>query len=170
MEKTFMTIDEGTRDNYTKRLDIFKYVTTPDTSAISGDLNTTIEKNTVAITLHRPSHWTDDNYLMIGKAQFLKKNYEKAQNTFEYMVEEYDPEFLELKEAEADAKANRYKGKKKKRKSSSKKKKKKASSSKKQVDKPEPVVVDADGKIKPDGYLLKHRPAHQEGQLWLAKT
>jgi len=169
MEKTFMTIDEGTRDNYTKRLDIFKYVTTPDTSAIAGDLNTTIEKNTVAITLHRPSHWTDDHYLMIGKAQFLKKNYEQAQNTFEYMVEEYDPEYLEVKEAEADAKANRYKGKKK-RKPSSRKKKKKPSSSKKAVAKPEPVIVDADGKVKPDGYLLKHRPAHQEGQLWLAKT
>lgn len=177
LEGIMAQIEEGTRDNYTKQLDIFKYVTTPDTAAISGDIASIIEKNSIAITLHRPSHWTDDNYLMIGKGQFLKKDYENAQKTFEYMIEEYDPAFLEKQEMEADAAANKYKSKKKKRPSSAKKKKalakKRAAAKKKaaeQAAEPEPVVVDADEKIKPDGYLLKHRPAHQEGKLWLAKT
>jgi len=173
LEGVFENIEQGTRDNYTKQLDIFKYVTTPDTSAISGDVESIIEKNTVAITLHRPSHWTDDNYLMIGKGQFLKKDYENAQNTFEYLIEEFDPAYLEKLEMEEDAKASKYKSKKKKKKRrpSSKKKKKKPTPKKKTVEpKEKEVMVDADEKIKPDAYLFKHRPAMQEGKIWLAKT
>lgn len=172
LEKTLANIEESTRDNYTRQLDLFKYISNADTASIAGDLNTIIEKNTVAITLHRPADWTDDHYLMLGQAQFLKKDYEEAMLTFEYMVEEYDPAYLEKKEAEADAKAKKYKGKKKK--SSKKKKKKKPvarSQQSKEEPKPEPVLTDKEKeKIKPDAYVLKHRPAHQEGQLWLAKS
>ncbi|MBT8221398.1 MAG: tetratricopeptide repeat protein [Bacteroidia bacterium] len=171
-EKSLVSLNMQTKDNYTKRLNIFKYVNAADTSAVASDLNSAIEKNTIAITLHRPSVWTDDCYLMIGKSQYLKKLYEDAQNTFEYIVEEYDPEYMKEKEAEINAKAKKKSSKKRKYPSKKKKKKKPSSKKKSKEDpKPEPIIDPSTGeKVKPDAYFLKHRPAHQESRLWLAKA
>ncbi|MCC2546037.1 hypothetical protein LJY25_06240 [Hymenobacter sp. BT175] len=51
---------------------------------IAADLEDIIKKASIPIQ-HRPgSDWTDDSYLLIGKARYYKREYEDAAKTFKY--------------------------------------------------------------------------------------
>jgi len=59
-------------------------------SSASSNLDIAIEKVTTVTALHEPSHWVDDCYVLMGKAQYLKQDYESAEETFEYFEEQFD--------------------------------------------------------------------------------
>lgn len=243
-------LNDQHQDNYNKLLDVYEYMVADNPQAVAGDLDKAIEKVTVVVSLHRVSHWTDDCYLLFGQSQFVKQEYEAAEETFLYLTEEYSPEAMAEREA-ALKKGSKKKRKKKKRKKSSSKKKKSSSSKKKTSAKTkkdnakekedkaksqakkrkdynkevkrrkkerekakakalevarakkaaekakkeagEPVVEEKvvttpvptpkpekkekvskkkidDSDEKPEKYILKHRPAYQDGMLWLART
>ncbi len=77
------------KDNYNKVLDLYKYTAADNPQAVYPQLDKTIEKLTTVVHLHRVAHWTDDSYLMIGKAQYLKQDFESAQETLEYFMQEF---------------------------------------------------------------------------------
>ena len=79
------------QDNYNKIIDVYPYVAVDNFQSVAPDLDKAIEKVAVAATFHRQSHWTDDSYLMLGKAQFLKHDYKSAEESFQYLVDVYDP-------------------------------------------------------------------------------
>jgi tetratricopeptide (TPR) repeat protein len=79
------------RDNYNKLLDIYPYSVVDNPKAVSPDLDKAIEKVAVVASVHRVGHWTDDSYLLLGKAQFLKQDFESAEETFGFLTEEYNP-------------------------------------------------------------------------------
>ena len=217
LTESIAKLNEQHQDNYSKILDMYPYIAVDNPQSVAEQLDEATKKVSIVVSLHRPSHWTDDCYLVIGKAQFLKQNYEDAEETLEYFREEFSPETLKAK------KENRKKGKKGKKKSSSKrkkgskassknsssksakqrakerkkynkqvrknkKKKKKSKSSSSRKKKEDTKVVEAPvapppkvekKETKPeksskseesDNYFLKHKPAFQEGMLWLAKT
>jgi tetratricopeptide (TPR) repeat protein len=120
-------LTEQHQDNYNKRLQLFEYIAADNQQAVAPDLDKAIEKIGLVVNQHPYSQWTDDCYLLLGKAQFLKKEYETAEETFQYAYENFSPE----KMAKAAQKAvKKKKSKKKKGVSSSKKG---SSSSKKKV-------------------------------------
>ena len=84
-------LDNQFQDNYNKLLPVYKYIEADNPQAVGPDLDEAIKKVSVVVNLHRQSVWTDDCYLLLGKAQFLKKDYEGAEETFRYMVAEFDP-------------------------------------------------------------------------------
>lgn len=120
-------LDEQYQDNYNKILPIYPYREADNPKAVADDLDNAIKKVSVVVSLHRVSDWTDDCYLLMGKAQYVKQDFESAEETLEYMVEEYSPEAMAKRKAEA---SKGKKGKKKKGKKGKKKKKKKKSSKK----------------------------------------
>lgn len=79
------------QDNYNKILDVYPYAAVDNPQSVAPDLDKAIEKVAVAATFHRPSHWTDDAYLLLGKAQYLKHDFKSAEESFQYLVEVYDP-------------------------------------------------------------------------------
>ena len=79
------------QDNYNKILDVYPYVAVDNFQSVAPDLDKAIEKVAVAATFHRPSHWTDDSYLMLGKAQHLKHDYTAAEESLQYLVDVYNP-------------------------------------------------------------------------------
>ena len=91
MEETFVSLDEQYQDNYNKILPVFTYTEADNPQAVAGDLDIAMEKVSIVINLHRESVWTDDCYLIIGQAQFLKKDYESAEETLRYLINEYSP-------------------------------------------------------------------------------
>lgn len=91
LEKSFLTLDEQYQDNYNQVLPIYTYIASADAQAVVPGLDTAIKKVTVVVNLHRRSDWTDDCYLLAGKAQFLKKDYESAESTFRFLVNEFNP-------------------------------------------------------------------------------
>ncbi len=107
------------QDNYTQILDVYDYVNVSNPETVKEDLDKAIEKVSVVATLHRPSHWIDDCYLLVGKAQYLKHDYEASEETLIYLKEAYSPEAMALrkktinKKARAKAKEDDRKEKKK---------------------------------------------------------
>lgn len=241
MEETFVSLENQHQDNYNKILPVFAYTEADNPQAVAGDLDLAMEKVSVVINLHRQSVWTDDCYLIIGQAQFLKKDYESAEETLRYLINEYSPRKMQeakenskskkkkrkakskkskksvkiektgnskrdrkrynkevkrnKKKKEREAKKNRKRSKKKssrkKKKSDSPKKpkedeketsiaeatKEKVEEKKEDEEVPAPIptsisISQSDGEVEgdPESYFLKHRPAYQEGVLWLAKS
>lgn len=226
------TLNTNHRDNYNKLLEVYPYVAAANAESQASNLDEAIKKVSVVVNLHRVSHWTDDCYLLLGKAQYVKQNYEDAQKAFEFLAAEYSPEAMAAREKKTGSKKKKSSAKKKKvgskkkksssakkksssggqfskkKKSASKKKKskkrssggqfskkkkkapkKKESETKEETTKATPKVVEekktstdkkAESTVskkkqeaadeKAEKYFLKHRPAYQEGQLWLART
>ncbi len=125
------------QDNFNQILDVYTYSEVADAKPVYSDLDEAIKKSSIVITLHRPSKWVDDCYLNIGKSQFLKQDYETAEQTFLYLAEEFSPIAMAKKKARAKKrkKAKSKKKHKKKKKSSKKKRKKKKRKKKKKSSK-----------------------------------
>ena len=83
------------QENYTKLLPIYPEMKVESPGNVAEDMDVAITKLGVVINLHRTSKWTDDSYLLIGKSQFLKQDYQKAKETFAYLIEEFDPDNLQ---------------------------------------------------------------------------
>ena len=99
LEASFISLENQQTNNYNQLLPIFKYLNVENPQAVSAELDEAIKKVSVVVGLHRESRWADDCYLLMGKAQFLQQDYEAAEQTLRYLVNEYDPSLLKLKEA-----------------------------------------------------------------------
>ncbi len=178
--------------NYNELLPIYTYVAADNPKAAAPDLDIAIEKSSIVVSIHRGSKWTDDCYLLIGKAQYLKKDYETAEETFKYLANEYNPKAIakrnkEIRSAKAK-KAKRKKIRKQKRKQKKKRIKKKRKQRKKQIkqrrkarrkgkgkrskiDKKRVKKEKKEDEIPPDdGGFMNHPPAYRYGLFWLART
>ena len=125
LEASIISLDAQHEDNYTKLLPMYKYLEAENPQAVAQNLDIAIEKVSIVVNLHRYSKWTDDCYLLFGKAQYLKQDYESAEETFRFMSSEFTPEKMkeEEKASQADRKTNKKKASSKKKKNSKKKKK-----------------------------------------------
>lgn len=243
LEESFLSLENQVTDNYNQPLEVFKYAAAENPQSVYENLDRAIEKVSVVVHLHRVSNWTDDSYLLMGKAQFLKQDYESAQETFEYFIQEFDEEgeskSKKKRVRKAPAKSNKKaraakartarkeikakeRAEEKARKEREKERKKeirareKGRSSGKKIDAREARAIrearreqarqdsiaavaatqkkDKDNNstvaesfeendddsfdtfnpdspdYDPDSYFMKHKPAYQEGLLWLAKT
>ncbi len=222
-QESVLKLNEQYHDNYNKVLPVYKYAEANNPKEVAGDLDEAIKKVSVVVSLHRDADWVDDCYLLMGKAHFLKQDYESAQEALEYMVAEFNPQAIAKKKTRKRKNAAKKKGtskkdKKKKNKEAARKKKdkqreiaqkkkerqreikrnKKARAKGKKVP-TTPKVSEAEkarlaqeeakrkaaeeqqkakeeeiAEVQPEkpreNYFLKHRPAYQEGVLWLAKT
>ena len=128
-------LEDQHQDNYTQILEVYPYAAVDPQSA-RGDLDNVVSKSAKGIALHRPSNWVDDCYTLIGQAQYLKRDFETAENTFRYIKDEHDPKKAKpkvksSKQKKKEAKKKKKEAKKKKKEKEKKKKKKKKASKKK---------------------------------------
>ncbi len=117
VQEAIESLEGRYRDDFSEVLPIYPYQVTGDVNSVSQNLDAAIDKATVVVALRRKSDWTDDCYLLVGKAQFLKQEYESAEETLRFMLAEYGEEALELQKIRRE----QQKKKKDKSKSSSKK-------------------------------------------------
>lgn len=110
MDETYAAMNDQYTDNYNKVLPIWKYTEIDNPQAHYEQLDKAIEKMTIMIELHRASHWVDDGYLIMAQAQYLKKDYESAEETLLYMTEEFSPNALRKKEANSKKRKKKGKG------------------------------------------------------------
>ncbi|MBK7406914.1 MAG: tetratricopeptide repeat protein [Saprospirales bacterium] len=184
MVESIFDLELQHQDNYNRILPLYKYREASNPKAVAEKLDRAIEKTSVVVALHRYSNWTDDCYLLIGQAEYLKQDFEAAEETLEYMVSEFKPSTLKATKTKAKVeKKKKPSSSKKKRKKNSKKRKKTPSSKKSSTSAPKKEEIElgvtkitlGENKVqveegKPESYLFRHRPAYQEGLLWLAKT
>lgn len=181
LDESYITLNDELEENFNQVLPIYPYRESENPEAVAANLDLAIEKVSVVAALHPGSNWTDDCYLLAAKAQYLKQDYESAEEMLEYMTLEYSPEAVAKREKEAAKLKGKKKSKKvKKSKKSKKKKKKKRKKKKKTTKKPktrkpkekeeEAPETGASELTKINDYFMKHRPAYQEGLLWLARV
>lgn len=73
------------KDDYSKLLSFYPY-SLDNTASQKSDLDSVIYKATAGILLHDlRSDWVDDFYLLIGKSYFLKKDFDSAALTFQFI-------------------------------------------------------------------------------------
>jgi outer membrane protein assembly factor BamD (BamD/ComL family) len=219
LEESVAQLDLQHSDNYNEILPIYKYRASTNPESVASSLDEAIKKVSVVATIHDYSIWVDDCYLLIGKADYLKQDFESAENALEFFMHEFERDGSRSSKSSA-------KKKKKKGPSSSKKKSSAKSDSKKESDKrakqaekerkaynkelrrkqkrsqkgkstdglaekpkttdnvaskrnttrsaptpeaqPKPEKDEAAKQENPSS--IKHRPAYQEAQLWLART
>ncbi|HHJ49900.1 MAG TPA: hypothetical protein ENJ88_03240, partial [Phaeodactylibacter sp.] len=77
-------LNEQHQDDYTRLLPVFPYRAVDNPRAEAESLDKAIEKVSVVVALHRPSDWTDDCYLLIAKAQYLKQDFEASEETLQF--------------------------------------------------------------------------------------
>lgn len=91
MQESLISLESQYQDNYNQILPIYPYAEAPNPKSVAENLDKAIEKVSIIATIHEPSHWVDDCYVLLGKAQFLKQDYETAEKTFEFFADEFDP-------------------------------------------------------------------------------
>ena len=87
---SIVSLEQEHQDNYNKILPVFKYTAVADGKSVASNMDEAIKKVSIVATLHRQSHWTDDCYLMMAKAQYLKKDYETAEETLAFLLDEFN--------------------------------------------------------------------------------
>lgn len=191
METSVNELKETFQDNYNEILPIYEEVALSNPESVAEKMNKAIEKVSIVATVHEPSQWVDDCYIVIGKAQYLQQNYESAQETFEYFIEEFDPSNTRRKLSKKKKSSKKKSSKKKttKKKKSTKKSTKKKSTKKKKETKTEKEARLAKEKIEAEAAaakekklaetteinrgkngIFKHQDAYPEGLLWLSRT
>ncbi|WCL82209.1 tetratricopeptide repeat protein [Saprospira sp. CCB-QB6] len=178
VDESFKSLNQAHRDNYNQLLALYPYAAAESGQAVAPALDNAIKKCAVNIELHRPSHWVDDSYFLIGQSEFLKQEYEKSAETFKYIVDKYNPDkaisAMTPDERKAFQKKERAqkKKKKKRKKKRRKKRRKKRSKKKKSTKKTEEKKVEEEdiSELDPPSYFLKHPPVRYEAMLWLAKS
>ena len=77
--------------DYSELLPVYPAYDAEDPAAASANLDKAMEKVSLVVNIHRPSSYDDDSYLLLGRAQLLKQDYEDAEHTFEFAVKDFDP-------------------------------------------------------------------------------
>ncbi len=84
------------QDNYSKILVPVNYGTKENAQTIGTQMDRAISKGSLVIDRHsmvfkgvEHNQWVDDSYMLIGKANFYKKDYKAALKTFEYVLKRF---------------------------------------------------------------------------------
>ncbi|MBX7175296.1 MAG: hypothetical protein K1X68_00865, partial [Saprospiraceae bacterium] len=91
MNLSLARIEAGFKEDYSKVLAVFPYEATEDVGGEKANLDKAIEKVATDISIHKYSRWADDCYFLLAKAQYVKKDYETAEASYDFLLNEYQP-------------------------------------------------------------------------------
>ncbi len=172
LQLSYDKLKAGYKENYNELLPLYP-MKNADISPVKADLDKAIDKLIKNINNHEISHWRDDSYVMIGEIQLLKKDYETAEETMEYFIQEFDPLKAKNRSLKSSSKSKKRKkhSKKKHRKKKKHHKSSKRSHTKKQED--NAPIASSSGSSnmqKSEGFLFwKHSPAYKKGLILMTR-
>lgn len=166
-EEGISKLNQRHQDNYNQVLEMYPYSAIADTSIVAADMNTTIQKLTTAAAIHRFGYWVDDCALLLGKSQYLKRDFEGAEETFAYLTDEFKPGKVRKTEKERKKESNKKKIESKKKIENKKKeaeKNKKEAAAKKKADAKAREKARAEAKKKGEKYVppIKSTPTEDK--------
>ncbi len=91
LKESMIQLRQTNQDDYNQLLEVEDFVAIDDPKMVKADMDKILEKVTTVAQLHEPSEWVDDCYVMMAKAQYLKQEYETAEETLEYFQEDFNP-------------------------------------------------------------------------------
>ncbi|MCR5887805.1 tetratricopeptide repeat protein [Hymenobacter sp. J193] len=78
-------LDKGRLNDYNRVLPLFPTIDSLTAVKLAGDMEDIIKKTSIPIQYHPGSDWTDDSYILVGKARYYKRELEDAVKTFKYV-------------------------------------------------------------------------------------
>ena len=97
--KAQQTLEQSHEEDYDELLPVFLIGDEQSVSSIKPDLEKAIEKGSKVISQHsmmirnrQKNDFIDDSYLLIGKARFYDRDFLKALETFNYVIQEFSAE------------------------------------------------------------------------------
>lgn len=91
MKESMQTLRLANTDDYNNILEVEDFVSVENTKLVKPEMDKILQKVSTVAQLHLPSDWVDDCYVMMGKAQYMKHEYETATETLEYFQEDFNP-------------------------------------------------------------------------------
>jgi tetratricopeptide (TPR) repeat protein len=88
--QTFQQIEEQHQDDYTDILPLYLYHDLESPQSYNPQMDNVIKKESANLQLHENSKWSDDAYLHIGMANYIKGNFEEALKAFKIITSEYN--------------------------------------------------------------------------------
>lgn len=73
-------------DNFDYILPVYYDIDSSTALELKAPIEECIKFSSMPVVRHRNSRWTDDSYLLIGKAHFYEGDFQKARITFEYLL------------------------------------------------------------------------------------
>lgn len=90
------SIESAYKDDYTKILPVFVYGDENTAKSAYPQMDNAIKKASKSVQRHSMyikeveyNEWIDDCYMLVGKSEFYKREYPKAQSTFEYVARDF---------------------------------------------------------------------------------
>lgn len=77
------------KDDFTQIIPVYTDRDPEAAKGATGDLDEIIKKGSKVIQYHKPSRWTDDSYLIVGKSYFLKSDFDNSVKSFQYILTKY---------------------------------------------------------------------------------
>ena len=71
--------------NYDEILNLYPQFDSTASSAVETQIEDCIKKASIAIQRHPGSDWSDDSYILVGKARYYSLDYVNAIETFKYV-------------------------------------------------------------------------------------
>ncbi len=103
MKEALNSYELGFKENYNELLPIFKYADEKDSKSLYPAMDTAIKKCATVINKHSMPEkkegkyaktewcrWIDDNWFIIGKSKFHKREYEESIEMFEFVMDQYE--------------------------------------------------------------------------------
>ena len=92
-EEAIAKLNAKHEDNYNKILDLYPPFAVENAKNDVGEsMDKSVKKVSIAATIHQRGDWVDDCYLLMGKSQFLKQDFESSEETFSFLIDEFTPE------------------------------------------------------------------------------
>ncbi len=80
---------QNNEESFDEVLSVYPYKPGPDASTLHPNMDQIVEKTSYAVTYKPNSKWVDDCYLIMGKAYFMKGEYQTAIKSFKYINANY---------------------------------------------------------------------------------
>lgn len=91
MKESLKKLRDANVDDYNNILEVEDFVSLDNPKLVKSEMDKILDKVSTVAQLHLPSDWVDDCYVMMGKAQYVKQEYETANETLEYFQEDFNP-------------------------------------------------------------------------------
>lgn len=88
-DEAVMAFEKGSQNDFNKILPVFIVPDEAAAKGMSGTMDEVIKKASTSIQMHYVGRYTDDSYFLMAKAQYYKRDFFAALETFQYINTKY---------------------------------------------------------------------------------
>ncbi len=89
-EDGIRNLKKNNKDDYTKVISLYPFDVKKSGTSVAGEMDSVIKKSSFSTQIHDPrSKWFDNLYFLMGRASYIKNDFDGAITTFQFVANEY---------------------------------------------------------------------------------